>query len=316
MSFESKKICTFFLQNQCAKGATCRFQHTIPVKPKRAAACKFFRENKCTLGANCRFEHTLHSRDNSTDDASSFPHYLVSDSSLVSSPNTPAIVPTKLPLDQRTATHSDNSQPQSNLSQPKSDSGRIVKGEINGLTFQVEIVDPASIMALAPRREVDEETDYSYVEPEPMVAAMHASSASVRTDGSEDGHGFDPAQENDDAIAAAYQKQLDELEERVRAMQSGGNGGHHMHMPDMSDQFATNSDYSEYSDLQPAIPPKLCKFHQQGLCRYGDACIYSHASPIDPEEEARVNQELLDSQAVVIHPDRDTYISCRLVVCH
>ncbi|KAH9105274.1 hypothetical protein LEN26_010374 [Aphanomyces euteiches] len=285
MSFETKKICTFFLQNQCTKGTACRFEHTIVATTPRRPPCKFFLENKCTLGSNCRFEHKV--RTNSYSDEGSFPQMSGSSNpSLLSSSQTPGNVrPAKLPVDQRTATHSDNSQPKSNSSQPKSDPNRIVKGEINGLTFQVEIVDPSSIFALAPCRDIDEETDYSYVEPEPMITAM-ASPDSPRTDSEITIKG-----KKSDAITSKYTQQLDELEMRVKELQVDDLDGH-------EEQFGNTSDYSEYSDVQPAHPPKICKFYQQGNCRYGKACIYSHSIPIDPNEERLMQQELLDSQAV------------------
>ncbi|CAK4636131.1 unnamed protein product [Aphanomyces euteiches] len=166
-----------------------------------------------------------------------------SNPSLLSSSQTPGNVrPAKLPVDQRTATHSDNSQPKSNSSQPKSDPNRIVKGEINGLTFQVEIVDPSSIFALAPCRDIDEETDYSYVEPEPMITAM-ASPDSPRTDSEITIKG-----KKSDAITSKYTQQLDELEMRVKELQVDDLDGH-------EEQFGNTSDYSEYSDVQPAHPP-------------------------------------------------------------
>ncbi|ETV86483.1 hypothetical protein, variant 1 [Aphanomyces astaci] len=290
MSFDGKKICTFYLQNQCTKGASCRFEHTITSsKPRRPAACKFFRENKCTLGTNCRFDHSLHSRGNSySDEAASFPHSNPSllSSSLQATAVAPVVPVAKLTsTDQRTATHSEASHP----SQPKSDPGRIVKGEINGLTFQVEIVDPASIFGLTSRRrDIDEETDFSYVEPEPMVAAMAGSNSPHSSD---DGTGC--------AAVLGYQSQLDELEAHVKALQSTATTlSTSQPPPPHYEQFGNSSEYSEYSDVQPAHPPKACRFYQQGLCRYGSACIYSHSQPLDAVEARLMQAELLESQAI------------------
>ncbi|ETW04746.1 hypothetical protein, variant [Aphanomyces invadans] len=294
MSFDGKKICTFYLQNQCTKGASCRFEHTITMAKPRRPACKFFRENKCTLGTNCRFEHSLHSRGNSHSDEAaslSFPHSNPSllSSSLQASAVAPVVPVTKLvTANQRTATHSEASQ---TLSQPKSDPGRIVKGEINGLTFQVEIVDPASIFGLAHRRrDMDEETDFSYVEPEPMVAAMAGGDC-------DDVARNSPQSSSGTHCASTYQKQLDELEAHVKALQTNNPSDRSTQLPHY-EQFGNTSDYSEYSDVQPAHPPKVCRFFQQGLCRYGSACIYSHDQPIDPIEKQLMLAELLESQAI------------------
>ncbi|RHY96500.1 hypothetical protein DYB37_003253 [Aphanomyces astaci] len=242
MSFDGKKICTFYLQNQCTKGASCRFEHTITSsKPRRPAACKFFRENKCTLGTNCRFDHSLHSRGNSySDEAASFPHSNPSllSSSLQATAVAPVVPVAKLTsIDQRTATHSEASHP----SQPKSDPGRIVKGEINGLTFQVEIVDPASIFGLTSRRrDIDEETDFSYVEPEPMVAAMAGSNSPHSSD---DGTGC--------AVVLGYQSQLDELEAHVKALQSTATTlSTSQPPPPHYEQFGNSSEYSETTKHQ------------------------------------------------------------------
>ena len=57
-------VCTYFLQNRCTSGSSCRFLHQLPSSsssvprgPPPGGVCKFYQQGKCT-NANCRFLHT------------------------------------------------------------------------------------------------------------------------------------------------------------------------------------------------------------------------------------------------------------------
>ncbi|OQR83667.1 E3 ubiquitin-protein ligase makorin-2 isoform 1 [Achlya hypogyna] len=256
MSSSSRRaVCTFYLQGTCTKGTSCRFAHP---------PCKFFRDGTCTKGSACRFEHTT---------ASS------STGSRVSAPVVHTIEPS-VPKSHASAPKSSLSAPQSSVSAPKSD--RIVTGEINGLAFQAELLDPADVSAFV-RRDYDEETDYSYVEPESIEESS-------------------PYDEYHTYAAAKskFQAQLDDLERKMAVLTATKS------VP-IDTEDDTDSDASlhrrvsveaEYSDIQPAAPPKQCKFHLQGACRFGDACVYSHARGLCPDEGLLMDKELHASQDV------------------
>ncbi|KDO33955.1 hypothetical protein SPRG_01233 [Saprolegnia parasitica CBS 223.65] len=259
MSGSTKRaVCTFHLQNACSKGSSCRFEH--PARPP----CKFFRDGKCSMGAACRFAHS-------------------------SAGSEPSIIACSLPMDQRTDNSAPNpssvksqhnqssvqSQPHQSssiVSQPKSDSNRIMTGQINGHAFEVEILDPADVPSFT-RRDYDEETDYSYVEPDSI----------------------DGPTEYDTFVSARnqFQEQLDDLARKMAALTDDGDETDSsliLHRPSI--------EHCDYSDIQPAAPPKQCKFHLQGACRFGDACIYSHARGLSPDEGMLMDKELHASQDV------------------
>lgn len=54
---EVKKICSFFLKNQCKKGEKCQFLHA---KEKKKLICFKFQKNKCPFSdAECDFYHNV-----------------------------------------------------------------------------------------------------------------------------------------------------------------------------------------------------------------------------------------------------------------
>ncbi|OQR96703.1 hypothetical protein THRCLA_07193 [Thraustotheca clavata] len=213
----------------------------------KRALCTFYQQNQCTKGQNCRFEHTKR------------PCKYYGHGSCSMGENC-RFEHSKSDIGSSEAMKSNNVT--------TSDSNRIVTGEINGVEFQVEILDPLTIANLA-RRDYDEETDLSYVEHEAPEA-------------------IEPRLES-------FQMQLDELEEKMVNLAKTNN---QIDEDDDQESLVQSKAASEYSDIVPAVPPKQCKFHMQGACRFGNACVYSHAKGLSPDEGQLMEKELHASQDI------------------
>lgn len=56
-TYQSTRVCTFYLRNACAHGDTCRFLHPPSLPTQDATVCLHFLRGNCRFGDRCRDMH-------------------------------------------------------------------------------------------------------------------------------------------------------------------------------------------------------------------------------------------------------------------